>query len=586
MQVLDLIRAAWILLIFALAFFLFPGYVFSGRGSSTITLRMTGNFARMLLLATLAAVLLASLKIFNTTTVVSLFLGTMLITWLRKRARTSQNWITALQEAVIAVVRLIEQRAIFRPLDAPISSSEQPTAKWWQKLLHGREALAAAFAVVLIITGVLQFAHPLRELRLDRPEQYEVLLRGRELVLNLHVYQRPLVFPSILAMVSFLSSADPMQVMRFLCPVLQIFLVLAGGLLLRECTQGAVAAVAAMYLLGTSALRPTITDTPVPISMVEKLESFLRSSVAGNGGSPETVVGLLCVLLALVFLADWRKNSESWDSLVDAGCCLVLAGMVSQFLFVVGVLAAGAVLLVPLLGIAVFVASCYAWAIFAALSTTVSVPSELRLALPFAAVLCLCGVLGFVEFKLITPMGSAAQVLLLLGCLAVVAVWLRPHAPASQYLEYDKAATETQLIAHRFPRQTWVVVAPTEQLAETLGLGGYEDLTEFVGKYEEQASDPAFRVPNAPEDLFIYVEKTPFQYFTREPESVPLATLVDTTYRSYRSPAGRASLESAAQQLCESYRLTHADTDVFYEDQDLRIYHVHRASNQKAEAGG
>lgn len=585
MQVLDLIRAAWILLIFALAFFLFPGYVFSGRGGSRISLRMTGNFVRMLLLATLAAMLLASLKIFNTTTVVALFLGTILITWLRKRARTSQNWITALQEAVIAAVRLIEERAIFRPLDAPISS-EQPTAKWWQKLLHGRETLAAAFAVVLIITGVLQFAHPLRELRLDRPEQYEVLLRGRELVLNLRVYQRPLVLPSILAMVSFLSSADPMQVMRFLCPVLQIFLVLAGGLLIRECTKGTVAAVAAMYLLGTSALHPTVTDTPVPISMVEKLESFLQSSLAGNGGSPETVVGLLSVLLALVFLADWRKNSGSWDSLVDAGCCLVLAGLVSQFLLVVAVLAAGAVLLVPLLGIAVFVAISYTWGIFAALSTTVSVPSELRLALPLAAVLCLCGVLGFVESKLIRPIGSVAQVLLLLGWLAIVAVWLRPHPPASQYLEYDKAATETQLIAQRFPRQTWVVVAPTEQLAETLGLGGYEDLAEFVGKYQEQASDPAFRVPNAPEDLFIYVEKTPFQYFTREPESVPLVTLVDTTYRSYRSPAGRASLESAAQQLCESYRLTHTDTDVFYEDRDLRIYHLHRVSNQKAEAGG
>jgi hypothetical protein len=270
MQMLDLIRAAWILLVFVLAFFLFPGYAFSGRASSTITLRVAGNFIRMLLLATIAATLLASVKIFNTTTVVSLLLGTILITWLRKRAKTSRSWITALQETVIGAIRLVEERAIFRPLDAPVSS-QQPTMKWWQKLLHGREALAAAFAVVVIVTGVLQFAHPLRELRLDRPEQYEVLLRGRELMLNLHVYQRPLVFPSMLATVSFLSSTDPMQVMRFLCPVLQIFVVLAGGLLIRECTHGAVAAVAGVYLLGTSALHPTIADTQVPLSTMEKL---------------------------------------------------------------------------------------------------------------------------------------------------------------------------------------------------------------------------------------------------------------------------------------------------------------------------
>jgi hypothetical protein len=585
MQALDLIRAAWILLIFSLAFFAFPGYVFSGWGSSTVTLRVTGNFVRMVLLATIAAPLLASLKIFNTTTVVSLFAVTILIAWLRKRSKTSLSWLSALQEAVIGVIRLAEDRAIFRPLDTPVPS-EQPTVKWWQKLLHGREALAATFGVVLIITCVLQFAQPLRELRLDRPEQYDVLLRGRELMLNLHAYQRPVVLPSMLATVSFLSSADPMQVMRFLCPVLQIFLVLAAGLLIRESTKGAVAAVAGMYLLGSSALQPTITETPVPLSTMEKLESLLRNSLAGHGGSPETVVGLLCVLLALVFLSDWRKNSETWDSLVDAGCCLLLAGVVSQFLLIVGVLAAGAVLLVPLLGIAALVVISYGWAVFATFSTTVAVPSELRLTLPLAAALCSCAVLGLLESRLITPMGSAAQAALLLGGVAIAIVWFHPHAMARQCLEYDQAATETQAIAQRFPRQRWVVVAPTEQLSETLGLGGYEDLADFVGKYEGQASDPEFRIPDAPEDLFIYVEKRPFQYFVREPEFVPVGTLLDTTFRSYRSPAGRASLESAALQLCESYRLTHSDTEVFYEDGDLRIYHVHRTSSQKAEAGG
>ncbi len=130
------------------------------------------------------------------------------------------------------------------------------------------------------------------------------------------------------------------------------------------------------------------------------------------------------------------------------------------------------------------------------------------------------------------------------------------------------------------------MVAPTEQLAETLGLGGYEDLAEFVEKYQDRASNPEFRIPDAPEDLFVYVEKRPFEYFSREPAFVPLSVLSDTTYRSYRSPAGRASLESAALQLCESYRKSHDDADVFFEDENLRIYHVHRQEVQKTGASG
>ena len=78
------------------------------------------------------------------------------------------------------------------------------------------------------------------------------------------------------------------------------------------------------------------------------------------------------------------------------------------------------------------------------------------------------------------------------------------------------------------------------------------------------------------------MEKTPFQFYSREPEYVPIEALVDTTYRSYRSPAGRASLESAALQMCETYRLSHGNADVFFEDDDLRIYRIHRQPTQKA----
>ena len=41
------------------------------------------------------------------------------------------------------------------------------------------------------------------------------------------------------------------------------------------------------------------------------------------------------------------------------------------------------------------------------------------------------------------------------------------------------------------------------------------------------------------------------------------------------SPAGRASLQADALELCENYRAHHSDMTTFYEDQNLRIYQVH-----------
>jgi hypothetical protein len=582
-QPLDTFRAAWILFVFFLVFFFFP-HLFPRRRSSPAVLRVAGNFARALLVVTTASWCLTSLKVFNTTTVVLLFLGGIMIAWVRKRAGTSRNWLAVLQEAAIGIVCLIEGRAISRPTGARVSADHIEGSPW-SRALHGKELLTAVFAVVLITSGALHFAHPLRELRLDQPEQYEVLLRGRELMLNLHAHQRPLVFPSVIATIAFISSADAMQVTRFLSPVLELFIVLAAGLLIRAGTRGAVAAIAAIYCLGTAAFQPAGNEAAVPISTMEKLEGVFRISLTRTRASPEFEIGLLCLLLTLAFLADWHGDSGGWDSLVNAACCLLVVGVVSQFLLLVCVVAAGAVLLWPVMGVMVFVLTSYGLAAYATLSGNLGVPSEVRLTLPLAAALGVGCLLGLIETKLVAPLGKAAGGLLLLACVAMAILWSRPHQLPGQCLEYENAAYETQVIADRFPRQRWAVVAPTEQLAETLGLGGYEDLAEFVEKYQDQASSPDFHIPDAPEDLFVYVEKRPFQFFSREPEIVPLGVLADTTYRSYRSPAGRASLESAALRLCESYRQSHDDADVFFEDEDFRIYHIHRQRAPDTERG-
>ena len=82
--------------------------------------------------------------------------------------------------------------------------------------------------------------------------------------------------------------------------------------------------------------------------------------------------------------------------------------------------------------------------------------------------------------------------LLLVGGWFAALVWLHPQKLPGQYLEYESAARATQEIANRLPRQTWLVVAPIEQLAETVGLGAYEDLAEFVDRYQGRVSSPDF----------------------------------------------------------------------------------------------
>src|SRR5256886_15138523 len=68
---------------------------------------------------------------------------------------------------------------------------------------------------------------------------------------------------------------------------------------------------------------------------------------------------------------------------------------------------------------------------------------------------------------LVARTGRTTATVLLAACLGVAVIWLRPQRFVGRCLEYEAAARATQEIAYSFPRQTWVVAAPVEQLAET-----------------------------------------------------------------------------------------------------------------------
>jgi hypothetical protein len=586
MRALDALKAFWILGVFLSTFLWLPTHLFSGRPNTPVVIRIAGNWARTVLCVTISVFLLSSLKVLGAITVVLLFLGTIAVSWCRKRAGMVRSLLMNLQATTINVIRQVESRS-FGLFLLPGKRCRTWGLRVNPRLkgLEGRELLGACFVVVLGITVVLRAEHAVRELRFDQPEQYSALLRARELMLNTHPVGRPFVFPAVIATTSLLSSADPTQVTRFLTPAIGLLVVVATGLLIQVCARVGVACVAAIYCLGAAVFPPARDQTGVAISATEKIESVFSASPTTIQARPEFALGLLCLLLALVFLADWYRNSRGWDSLLDFACCLLLTGIVSQALLVVLMMAAGVLLLRPLAGLFSFVMLCYGLVASATLSTGTTIPDEMRTTLPVAAAILVGCILAFIEAELVARAGRRAETVLLAACLCVAVIWLRPQRLLGQCLEYEAAARATQEIAYRFPRQTWVVAAPVEQLAETFGLGGHEDLAAFVEKYRSQVSSPEFRFQDARENLFIYVEKRPFQIFSREPETVSFSVLTDPTYRTYRSPGGRASLEAAALQLCESYRQYHSNTDVFFENEVLRIYHIHQQQGSDTKAG-
>ena len=591
MLALDALKALWIIGVFLAVFLWLPTHLFSGRPNSPRVIRIAGNWARTVLGVTILVFLLSSLRVLGAITLVLLFFGAIAVSWFRQSAGMPRRWLTNLQAATINILRQVESRSFGQFLLPRKLSPTSARPPWglrlnsWLEALEGRELLGACFVVVLGTTVVLRTEHAVRELRFDQPEQYSTLLRARELMLNIHPAGRPFVFPAVIAATSLLSSTDPTQVTRFLTPAIGLLVILATGLLIQVCARAGVACVAATYCLGAAVFPPARNQMGVAVSATEKIESVFSGSPATIRAMPEFALGSLFLLLALVFLADWYRNSRGWDSLLDFTCCLLLTGIVSQVLLLVLVMAAGVLLLRPMAGLLAFVLLCYGLVAGATLSTGITIPDEMRTILPVAAAILVGCFFAFIETELAARASRRAETVLLTACLGVAVIWLPPQRLLGRCLEYEAAARVTEEIAHRFARQTWVVAAPVEQLAETFGLGGHEDLAGFVEKYHSQVSSPEFRFQDAREDLFIYVEKKPFQIFSREPETVSFSVLTDPTYRNYRSPGGRASLEAAALQLCESYRQYHSNADVFFENEVLRIYHIHQQQASDTKAG-
>jgi hypothetical protein len=277
-----------------------------------------------------------------------------------------------------------------------------------------------------------------------------------------------------------------------------------------------------ILLAGGVAMAAVFRSNWVGVFTAFVLGCYTERSIVSEG-----LIGTFFLLLGIAFLADYYYHSHR-VSLYDALCAFTLL----------------------------------------ALSLPQAFPREIALTLLLS---CALGFLARSAHRWLPAYHLEALLPLLL--MAGVFIGAPPAFPHPNFLEYETTARQSLRIAATFPQQHWAVVAPAEQFSETLGLGQYEDLYHFVSEYHDRVSDPAFHFPY--ETVFVFVEKRPFQYFASEPTMVSFSILTDPTYRNYRSPAGRSSVELATMKLCEIYADLHPSR-VFFEDENLRIYEFSR----------
>src|SRR5205085_825865 len=146
--------------------------------------------------------------------------------------------------------------------------------------------------------------------------------------------------------------------------------------------------------------------------------------------------------------------------------------------------------------------------------------------------------------------------------------------------QYEAAARASQAIAAKYPRNSWLIVSPSQELPFTYGRGWHLELKEFVSRFSAASvADPAFRLPYPVAHTFFFVEKRPLWPEQNEARlaSARIDQILDPMSRDYVLPLGRAALEFEAAALLAAYCGSHSDMELVYTDDSLTILRVGRA---------
>jgi len=572
------IELAWSFLVFVGATIVLPTLVTSPRG--TLFGRMVRGSLNASAFWVGAALLLGLLKCFNALTIISL--GGVILLLARNRAAGTSfravaealpDWAISAAPALLRVPYWVSEHMS----SVPTLRENRWLVRKAQMLgrLPGSSLLFLSILIAVITFAISMQAFHLSGTRLSYSDEYLALLRARQLILNVDVASRPLVFPSLVSATALLSSVDPLPMTQILSALVPILLTMAVGRLTFLLTRSFVASSAAMYCQGVASLGQAGV---AGASLLFGTESPLAKSMVGlQSSNIDAQSALLFLFLWMNVLVEARTKGSIGIKASTVACALILACSSVLLLLIMPFVGLACVSRRPKLllcsATGVLIVASIAW-----MALKPSPEPEVFQYLPSAFCLLLGIAVYTVEVALVSLAGLPARAVVAAICICVAAKWLPPQPATKQHLEYESVASNASAIAEQFPHQRWIIAAPVEQLAEVYSLGSFEDLASLVNAATHDDLSPALSFGSNYEDLFIFVEKLPFSVFEGEPSTVEYSILVDSTYRYYRSPAGRASLEMKAMRLCEGYRRTHRNMSVFFEDDNVRIYRVHFGS--------
>ena len=219
-------------------------------------------------------------------------------------------------------------------------------------------------------------------------------------------------------------------------------------------------------------------------------------------------------------------------------------------------------LFVLLLGLGTF--AIYYWG--GILTHSVMVSS--RAGALWALTVPVCVGMGWSVFSKLIPerKRSIAEVVLTGSLLCFIIFSLKP-APVIPYkMEHDSSVEQYLRISRTFRPTEWMIVSQEEGYALVYGKGYHLMMQDFLAWYNPEEKKLTRWVNGTPEvlvtpDIFIYEEKRIFR--------ADLETLNKIYERREREKAELAA-------WLRRYRACHDNISIFYEDDDLRIWHIHQ----------
>jgi hypothetical protein len=584
---INLLLAAWIFLVSGLALIVLPSLVLRTDRSLSLSDRIVHGFVRMLCLIILGTLLWARLGLFTWFTAILTYSLSLFLIWLFGNNRHPYHKLQQLTHSLLAFFIDLYDRGISR------RRLRASLAKWWKlitlQVRRNVRSSAAAVSVIALLglalaTIALRFGHSLHEMRFSVADSYSQLLATQQIVSRdvalfdtptMAIFRVP-VLAAITSFIATMSGVDTIHSQHFTMAMVGCWLVAALGYCLLELTTNLAASVVGVLGLGVYLFTCTMS---VPTWLPERLQRWLSEIFSSlnlgwlrQWNPNEIEVAALFLLLGLAAAARIAKHSQRLDGWISAICCWLIISIAAPPLLVLLIVGGFGLILGRRVALFAVAVTWLFLALLAAISDRQLFVDPLFLrTLPIALSLLSGMTFMFLASSLRGLLGIWTEPVGLMVTCAVALNFFWPSNVPIDYLEYDVSARKTAEIAMLFPYKNWTLVAPSEQLSQSYRQGWYEDLAKFVDTYQKSAKIPGFRFPIGTANIFVMVEKRPFGE-DRVERQVPYSTLKDPGYNNYRSPTGRSRLQAAALAMCETYAKKHPDSQIYYEDEVIKIY--------------